>query len=550
MDSLHKYFRVRNYLSSLAILSLLLFSTSALAEGGFLSNIFKKSEKPAPATPEQTSPIPKIQGYLEKIRVPESFGSIKEIYNAYDHPQSALPKNQVIVHIQDAHVNYEAQKNIANIIELLVKEHQLKLVLVEGGIGNVSLSYLRAYADKERRQKVADEYLKEGKISGEEYLDIAEDYELHLEGIEKLEYYQENMDAFLTIETFKDKALDYLNRMDYVVKVLKEKIYGSKLKEFEGLKSQFDKGDIQLAAYCRRLDEMAKAHKVDLSGYSQFQTVLRLDTEEKQINFKTAEEERKTLINEITKQLEREKAQELVSRSLDFKQEKIRSHEFHTYLSGLATSLGIGIERYPNLKAFIGYEALHEQLDALDVFTEKDDVEKKIREVFFRNDDEKRLALTADKIEFLKDFVNLKLPPHQFKRYEADRGSFKTQGDLEWLQKIAQKNRISQGVPDTAYLIDQNLSKLETFYTAAAKRDLVFLLKTEKLLAHYGEKLAVLKTGGFHTERMTHLLREKGYSYIVVVPKVTQPTNTALYHKILKYKNEHFDSSTIKDTVD
>jgi hypothetical protein len=35
-------------------------------------------------------------------------------------------------HIQAAHCNYEAQSNIARIIETLVKDHNVKLVAVEG----------------------------------------------------------------------------------------------------------------------------------------------------------------------------------------------------------------------------------------------------------------------------------------------------------------------------------------------------------------------------------------------------------------------------------
>ena len=51
-----------------------------------------------------------------------------------------------------------------------MQTYSLKKVLVEGGIGNVDLSYLTRGVSPERVKDVAERYLKEGKISGEEFL--------------------------------------------------------------------------------------------------------------------------------------------------------------------------------------------------------------------------------------------------------------------------------------------------------------------------------------------------------------------------------------------
>ena len=86
----------------------------------------------------------------------------------------------VVYHIQDAHAVFEAQKNMAKLIEILVQRQGIDLVLVEGGTGNASLSPLRRVAWKKVRQRVAEDFLKQGKITGEEYLQLATDYPFEL----------------------------------------------------------------------------------------------------------------------------------------------------------------------------------------------------------------------------------------------------------------------------------------------------------------------------------------------------------------------------------
>src|SRR3989338_3034901 len=103
------------------------------------------------------------------IRVPDTAGHIIS-----SHPSTAASQAapKTIIHIQDAHANYQAQKHLAAIVDALAKTYGIQLVLVEGGVDNASLSYLRRYATPEKRQQVAEEFLKAGEISGEEYLDI------------------------------------------------------------------------------------------------------------------------------------------------------------------------------------------------------------------------------------------------------------------------------------------------------------------------------------------------------------------------------------------
>lgn len=96
-----------------------------------------------------------------------------------------------ILHVVES--NYDDWDNKWNEVEFLhyaIAELGIKCFCVEGGSGNVDLLFLRTYAPLSGRIEVALEYFKVGKISSEEYLQIATDYEFHLRGIEDEAAYQ------------------------------------------------------------------------------------------------------------------------------------------------------------------------------------------------------------------------------------------------------------------------------------------------------------------------------------------------------------------------
>ena len=68
-------------------------------------------------------------------------------------------RGPLIVHIRDAHANPGAQKNIAEMLRVLKKEHGLKTVFLEGGTRDDSLGFLASRAPLETRKRVANRYV-------------------------------------------------------------------------------------------------------------------------------------------------------------------------------------------------------------------------------------------------------------------------------------------------------------------------------------------------------------------------------------------------------
>ena len=205
--------------SLIFFVSLFFLSKTSYAEER--SSIWQNRQKPISQTFERTfDPL--------KIKIPEQYGIIIESHRGSN--------NKLIVHIQDAHANYEGQMNLANILESLIKGYNLNLILVEGGSTESDFTYLRNRASLAERKEKAQKLLKDGVISGEEYLNIASDYPMSFQGIEDRAVYDANINAMWEVDKFKVVAMGYVNSFIVSADILKSKIYNNDLLDFDKTK--------------------------------------------------------------------------------------------------------------------------------------------------------------------------------------------------------------------------------------------------------------------------------------------------------------------------
>lgn len=469
---------------------------------------------------------------INEIKVPSRFGNIKEVFTALNQTPAG---QRTIIQIQDAHCNYEAQKNLVKILESLVKDYGLKLILVEGGSGDVSLSFLRAYADKKSREEVAESYLRAGKISGEEYLNIVSDADLELYGIEDQGLYDTNLDTFLQLDSSREEALKNLENLRLLAEKLRPYIYGLELSEFERKGGDYKDKILTLSEYCQYLKGVADKKGVALKKFSHLASFTESTRLEKVIDFKAAEAERNNFIKELGKLLDENSLQGLLTQSQDFKAGKITPADYYTYLDSLA-KYRIDIKtNYPQLASYIDYVTGGRDIDAKELLKEIPLAEDKMREALAVKDEEKRLIEITKSLSLLTKFFKLDLTPEDYASFQEQGANFSTPSWLVFLQDYCQKYNLA--MPQySAKLIDENFAKLDKFYKLGLEREKSFMKNIDNKMNASQAQLAVLITGGFHTPGVSHMLKEKGYSYVVVTPAITKQGDPGLYFSVLREK--------------
>ena len=117
---------------------------------------FEESTQPAskaiPSAGTAYEPVKDMAGF----DLPQDIGILRGFYPASNNGTNA----PLIIYILEAHTNYDAQMKIAAILNFVIKKFGTRLVLVEGGVGDVSISHYRALGDKAQRTKIGEKLLK------------------------------------------------------------------------------------------------------------------------------------------------------------------------------------------------------------------------------------------------------------------------------------------------------------------------------------------------------------------------------------------------------
>lgn len=472
---------------------------------------------------------------LESITVPKAFGTIKEVYRAHSRGKKS---SRIIFHIQDVHVNYEAQKNLANILEYLIETYGLRLVLVEGGITDKDFSDIRGLAPLEDRRRKADELLREGIISGEDYVDIATDFPLKFQGIEEKDLYEENMEAYLKVEVFRREALEFIDKLKDILERLKRSVYTARLKTFDKEKNGYDRNETELVDYIKYLSDMGAKEKIILAPYANHLLLLKTSRLENEINFNNVEAQRDKLMKVLTKRAAKDRIGRLLMMSFKFKEDKISSGEYYSYLRDFSVENGIDIKRYKNLNKYCDYIASYEKLEMEKLFSEVNEIEDALFTALCKNEDQKRLFGISKNLSMLEEFLKLKLSPEDFAYYRSKKNDFIVKGWKGFLKKHADRFKIDLSVLEDSDIIDGNIETLESFYNVAFKRDKGFLRNSLRKMRKEKESIAALIAGGFHTTNLTRLLMNEGISYLVIAPIFSGKTDEELYDRILKESYE------------
>ena len=477
--------------------------------------------------PAEPAPIEKVPLTLENLRIPVEHGSLKESHAA---------REPIIVHIQDAHANYEAQKHLAGILDYLIRAHGLALVLVEGGSRNDSLSYMRSYAPLEKRKQVAEEFLQSGKISGENYLDLTTDYDFTVYGIEKPELYDQNMEAFFSVEQVQGKALASMKAFREAVEALKLACYPEEVKALELQELEVKEGRIPLAQHYQSLADEASKRKagVEEKAFPNLVRFLKASRLEKEMNFKAVETERTRFLETLTSSLPKTEMDLLLKQSLELKQGLITPATFYGHLkTHLRPEQG---KEYPTLAQYIDYLSLFEGIDHAALFGEVEALSDRVKDSDFKNKPQREVAQVAKDVSVLEDLLELKLTPDSYDYYRLHKKEFRPDVWAEQLRRLGQEQKPPLLFALNPAPLNTAMPSMASFYEIARERDEAMVENALKQIKEFNVPFAVLVSGGFHTPAFERLFQDQKVSYAVVAPKVGKVTaaDTEKYHRVLK----------------
>lgn len=471
---------------------------------------------------------------LLELKIPSSWGIIRDSFDA--------GTDKVIINIQDAHANFEAQENIAKILDRLASTYALKLVTLEGAFGAINTSALSAFPDRELRRDVALYFLKEGKISGAEYLAINSDYGLKLYGVEDFQSYLDNLQSFYRAQDFKQEATQYISTMNKALNEIKPYIYNEELSKINNAKIARQSNKISFSQYVVRLAQLLKEFSLPIDEYPTFVELQEAVEIEQKVDFVKADQERAQLIADLSESLNtKEDLAELVDKSLNFKKGILGSAAYTNFLKDLAFKVRLNLGPYPNFGVYADYINRYEQVANEKLFEEINSIEARLRNTAYTDDDQRQLDRLYRHLDVLNKLVNLTMLTEDIEYFLANRDEINMDEFTGFILSQADKQGIVINLPAEVAYLDVYLPIWAEFYEFANKRDASLVENTLRLMNADNVDYAALVTGGFHTEKLTKILKTKNISYLVVTPRISKH-DVAPYLEIMKGRKTNLDN--------
>jgi predicted unusual protein kinase regulating ubiquinone biosynthesis (AarF/ABC1/UbiB family) len=469
---------------------------------------------------------------VDTFSLPAFLGMINDQHNAGEG-------SKTVIHIQDAHCNHACQIRISEIIDHLAGEYGIRAVNLEGGAGEYDLSIFTRIQDPEIRQKVADYFVKEGLVNGAEFFAINNPEKVDLWGVEDVDLYLANLNAYRDSLKYKDEVERHLKALKHILNNLKRHMYSSEMLEFDMKYVAYKAGNMEFREYLSWLISAAQKRAIDIKQHTNIYLLNQTMEEEEGVDFRLANIDRTKLIHELQKRLSVAAMEELALKTVEFRQERISQKDFYSYLTQEARRRGIDLAGFPSLENYMVYIAMYEAIEKTKIMEELDALESAIRDELCLSDTEKELALLSKHLSLIENLFDVRLTKEDYRYYIHNETAFHARNFKSFIDKHAPIYKITARPDSNISDLDGYRGQLAKFYEYSFKRDEVFLenmslgegrtsviarkhppvIARERSDRSNLKSSAIIVTGGFHTENLASLFREQGVSYVSIMPK-------------------------------
>ncbi|MBL0058739.1 MAG: NUDIX domain-containing protein [Elusimicrobia bacterium] len=515
---------LRHFIKCLSmVLSLSVFGTQCLwayqAEGGFWADRRRATRRPSsplyaslpdgsassgfllPTPPEIilqsggfTLPSSIVRTFPRKL-LKDNEALLKALSPAYGTvrkislPPHLTAHGPVVIHIQDVHMNAEAQWNIRESVRALIGTGRVNLVALEGSTEDLPLQPFASYPRPDSIEKTANQLFKENKISGPVHAALTSRAILpRFLGIDDPAHYRANVKAYVDSRPFVDQCRRDQNARQTELEDRKKAVFSPALRAFDQQVQDYRSGRSSLGDYVQIL--LARSpREPQTTTTAHFAEALRI---ERTLNFSQVESERSQMIENLAQRLSPEERQNLMVQSVAYRCGQIGYADFYESLKEICGRKGIFLSDYPTMDAYVRYVLLADGINAERLLGEIDGLEKKIYNGLARSQEEKNLIVGSRQAWLTGKLIELSLTPTEWKEYQGS-------------TNVRSAGRRS----------------FESFYQEAQARDGAMAENLMNALPPPGEgSVAVLVTGGYHAEGVAEQLTRQGVTVVSYVPKI------------------------------
>ncbi len=449
----------------------------------------------------------------------------------------------IVVHIQDLHCNYDAQISVYNIINELIDKYNLDLVSIEGSVGQLETAPYSKRPNDDIKESVARYFVKTGELDGAGFAHMMKHSGFSFFGADDAKLHQENVDAYM--ESLKGQADNerYYNNIKEILERLKFKAYSKELLELDKNIQDYKAEDMDFTSYIAYLNKLILEYSLKQRDYPNFVKLTEVLEKESDIDFLEVDTQRSEYLDYLGDKLDKKSLSELLDKSLFFKAEKISALEFYGFLEDISLrGPDLAMEAdYADLHRYVDYIKQYSEINNIALFNEIDQIEASLKDKIFTDSTQRDIDRFSYTLDVLKDLFALKLTKETLQYYRENKREFTPSYIINFISDAANKYKVQYKLDPAFRKIASKIPDLEKFYKIAQERDSILVHNTLDQMKKNKTDIAVLVSGGFHTDGITKLLKERQVSYIVVTPKVEKLYLDNPYKSVLLDEETEFE---------
>ena len=450
------------------------------------------------------------------ITVPDKLGKVKERY--------AGDTDSVIIHIQDAHANLEAQQNIANIIEFLARKDNVTVVGLEGSAESVDLHEYARYPFPDAVKATAMDFVKEGYFTGSEYAQITSATDIELYGVENEKLMKTNYKAYLQVLALQDNGLREFTALDDAVLAIEKQLDNEELKAFLTTVENYEDKMTDFVDFSTAVIAKAGELKIDLFPYTDLKQYAEYIEKKNAIDLEKLDAEKEKLISIFEKrsgELNENPIYTRLQKALSGENRLYSVNEVENMLILLARDFSIPEDEYKNLLENTEIERRFQLFNVGNLIEQADELSYAILYRLAKTDDQKKLLDIRRMVKIILKMTQLEALKHDVTYFQQHRNTIDMTGWYTFIERQAAKHSLKVQLEKELVDYGQLFDAISTYYVTAIERDTVLADNIVALLKQKNVPMADLVAGGYHTEGITERLRELKQSYVVIMPRIT-----------------------------
>lgn len=432
-----------------------------------------------------------LQNRLDPLlkNLPRALGTLRQVVVPKDSPIGQA--GPVIIHIQDVHMNLEAQENIGKTVESLMAQGRVDLLALEGTFGPLDMERFKNFERPAIIREVAGYLLRENKISGPVHAALTGGKSVPpVVGVDDPGHHNANVQAYRLSAPRAAEMKEKLSAISRQISMEKqENLHPALLSFHEGVES-YHRGVLSLGEHVARLASLGEKLPPSLLS---FQKALHIEAT---LDFTAVEKERGQVLERLVGKLGAGEQALLLNAGLAHKQGRISYAAFYDFLEKTCAKNGVNLVRYPHVKAYIEYVMLADRVEPEGLYRETRALEEKVYGALIKNEAERKIIRQSRLLSLTEKLLDFSLTAEEW-------------GEYEKLKKDA-------GAP----ALDFN--SFESFYKEARLRDAAMATNLLAAMEKNNAKTAVLVAGGFHASGMADRLSKAGAVTLSFAPKLTR----------------------------